>query len=77
MTSDELKAFCKEMKLTYKELAELIGYGEGAIKTAVSTDNVSRPMERAINLYTETLELKAELKEANEAKEILKTWIKS
>ncbi|EAI8473576.1 transcriptional regulator, partial [Campylobacter coli] len=34
MTSEELKQFCKERNLTYKELAELIGFGEGAVKNA-------------------------------------------
>ncbi|QKF64517.1 hypothetical protein [Campylobacter corcagiensis] len=77
MTADELKAFCKEMGLTYKELAELIGYGEGAIKSAVSTNNISKPMEHAINMYVEILKLKNELDEAKKAKDILKSWLKS
>ncbi|WP_033916601.1 transcriptional regulator [Campylobacter sputorum] len=77
MTADELKAFCKENNLTYKELADRIGYGEGAIKTAVSTGNISQPMEHAIKTYKQVLELKDELKKANEAKEILKNWLNS
>ncbi len=32
MTADELKAFCKEMGLTYKELAELIGMTEPSLR---------------------------------------------
>lgn len=77
MTSEELKAFCKERNLTYKELAERIGYGEGAIKTAVSTNNISQPMQHAINMFSKISELENELKKANEAKEILKTWLNS
>ncbi|WP_086256447.1 helix-turn-helix transcriptional regulator [Campylobacter vicugnae] len=77
MTSEELKAFCKERNLTYKELAEKIGYGEGAIKTAVSTNNISQPMQHAINMFSKISELENELKKANEAKEILKTWLNS
>ncbi|CUU88639.1 helix-turn-helix domain-containing protein [Campylobacter hyointestinalis] len=77
MTSEELKAFCKERNLTYKELAEKIGYGEGAIKTAVSTNNISQPMQHAINMFIKISELENELKKANEAKEILKTWLNS
>lgn len=77
MTSDELKAFCKERNLTYKELAEKIGYGEGAIKTAVSTNNISQPMQHAINMFSKISQLENELKKANEAKEILKTWLNS
>ena len=77
MTSDELKAFCKERNLTYKELGEKIGYGEGAIKTAVSTNNISQPMQHAINMFSKISQLENELKKANEAKEILKTWLNS
>lgn len=77
MTSEELKAFCKERNLTYKELAKKIGYGEGAIKTAVSTNNISQPMQHAINMFSKISELENELKKANEAKEILKTWLNS
>lgn len=77
MTSEELKAFCKEQNLTYKELAEKIGYGEGAIKTAVSTNNISQPMQHAINMFSKISQLENELKKANEAKEILKTWLNS
>lgn len=77
MTSEELKAFCKERNLTYKKLAEKIGYGEGAIKTAVSTNNISQPMQHAINMFSKISELENELKKANEAKEILKTWLNS
>ncbi|MDY6056698.1 MAG: helix-turn-helix transcriptional regulator [Campylobacter lanienae] len=77
MTAEELKAFCKEQNLTYKELAEKIGYGEGAIKTAVSTNNISQPMQHAINMFSKISQLENELKKANEAKEILKTWLNS
>ncbi|WP_086240342.1 helix-turn-helix domain-containing protein [Campylobacter devanensis] len=77
MTAEELKAFCKERNLTYKELAEKIGYGEGAIKTAVSTNNISQPMQHAINMFSKISQLENELKKANEAKEILKTWLNS
>ncbi|KAA3682715.1 hypothetical protein [Campylobacter fetus] len=70
-----IKATCKELNLTYKQLGELIGYGEGAIKTAVSTNNVSQPMQHAIKSYLQILDLQNELKKANEAKEILKAWI--
>lgn len=75
MTADELKQFCKERNLTYKELAEKIGYGEGAIKNAVSTNNVSQPMAHAIDMFSKISELENELKKANEAKLILKTWL--
>lgn len=72
-----IKKTCKKLGLTYRELGENIGYGEGAIKTAVSTNNVSHPMQHAINTYLRILELENELKKANEAKEILKAWLNS
>ncbi|WP_249291643.1 helix-turn-helix domain-containing protein [Campylobacter curvus] len=36
MTSEELRAFCSKQNLTYKELAEKIGYSESAIKNAAN-----------------------------------------
>lgn len=36
MTADELKAFCKERNLTYKELAEIIGNSEATIHLAIA-----------------------------------------
>lgn len=75
--SDNLiKKTCKELGLTYRELGEAIGYGEGAIKTAVSTNNISQPMQHAIASHLRILELENELKKANEAKEILRAWLK-
>lgn len=35
MTSEELKQFCKERNLTYKELGELIGMSEGGLQNAI------------------------------------------
>lgn len=75
MTSDELKAFCKEQGLTYKELAELIGYSESAVKNA-ATGAVSEPMRRAIELYTENLILKKRLEASDIFKQNLKDFLK-
>jgi len=50
-----VKRTCKELGITYKELGEAIGYSEGAIKTATSTNNISAPMQKAIELYLTTL----------------------
>lgn len=76
MTADELKQFCKERNLTYKELAEKIGYGEGAIKNAVSTNNVSQPMSHAIDMFSKISELENELKDFTALKDILKNITK-
>lgn len=71
-----VKATCKELGLTYKELGEAIGYGESAIKMAISKDKISEPMQKAIALYIETLELKKELENSNKIKSTLREWLK-
>lgn len=71
-----IKSTCKELNLTYRQLGELIGYGEGAIKNSASTGNVSEPMQHAIKMYKRILELENELSSSNEIKENLKKWLK-
>lgn len=77
MTSDELKAFCKEQGLTYKELAEKIGMSEGGIKTAITKNSVSEQTQKAIELLKENLALKAELEKTRELKALLNHFLKS
>ncbi|CUU73952.1 hypothetical protein [Campylobacter hyointestinalis] len=77
MQDDNLiKQTCKELNLTYKQLGELIGYGEGAVKNSASTGNVSEPMQHAIKMYKRILELENELKNTNQIKQGLKEWLK-
>lgn len=71
-----IKKTCKELGLTYRELGEAIGYSEGALKTAVSTDKISSSMEKAIELYKRTLELEKEIENSNKIKLTLKEWLK-
>jgi len=71
-----VKATCNELKMTYKELGEAIGYSEGALKTAVSTEKISKSMIKAIELYKKTLELEKELENSNKIKLTLKEWLK-
>ncbi|ENH3835505.1 transcriptional regulator [Campylobacter jejuni] len=75
MTSEELKQFCKEQGLTYKELAELIGFGEGAVKNAISTEKISFQMAHAINMLKKIFELEAKLEKAEAIKKDFKAWI--
>lgn len=75
MTADELKAFCKETGLTYKELAELIGNSEATIHSAIAKGKISEPMAKSILMYKEILELKEKLKEYAELKNVLKKAI--
>ncbi|CAD7289599.1 hypothetical protein LMG7974_01676 [Campylobacter majalis] len=72
MTSDELKAFCKERNLTYKELAEIIGNSEATIHSAIAKGELSTPMSKSIQMYQEILALKEQLKEYAQLKSVLK-----
>ncbi len=67
-----VKKTCKELGLTYAQLAEQIGYSEPAIKKAIANDNVSEPMRKAIELYLKILELEKQLEDYT----ILKSAIK-
>lgn len=71
-----VKRVCKELGLTYKQLGEAIGYGEGAIKNSASTGNVSEPMAHAIKMYKRILELEHEVADSEAVKENLKRWLK-
>jgi hypothetical protein len=71
-----IKKTCKELGLTYAQLAEQIGYTEGALKTSVSTDKVSNSMIKAIELYRKNLELEEKLLNSEKIKETLKEWLK-
>jgi len=73
MNENLIKQTCKELGLTYKQLGEAIGYSEGAIKTAVSTDKVSEPMQKAIELYLKNLELQKELEQFKQFKDFIKS----
>lgn len=70
-----VKLTCKELGITYRELGEAIGYSESAIKMAISNDKVSEPMQKAIELYRETLTLKQKLKKSDTIKQTLKEWM--
>lgn len=71
-----IKNTCKELNLTYKQLGEAIGYGEGAIKNSASTGNVSEPMAHAIKMYKRILELERDVADSEAVKENLKRWLK-
>jgi hypothetical protein cfetvA_06693 len=71
-----IKNTCHELNLTYKQLGEAIGYGEGAIKNSASTGNISEPMAHAIKMYKRILELEREISDSETLKENLKKWLK-
>lgn len=72
MTAEQLKEFCKERNLTYKELAEKIGMSEGGIQNAIKKDNVSEQTAKAIELLREIENLKEQVADYEALKAILK-----
>jgi hypothetical protein len=70
-----IKETCSHLNLTYKQLAESIGYGEGALKTAASTGKVSSPLNRAIEMHLELLELKAYKASSENIRKEFYSWI--
>ena len=67
-----VKQTAKELGLTYKQLGDAIGVKEGTINKIASTGEVSEPMQKAIELYCETIELKKELQEYKDFKNFIK-----
>lgn len=70
-----IKKTCKELGLTYAQLAEQIGYTEGALKTSVSTNKVSNSMIKAIELYRKNLDLEKKIQNSEKIKETLREWL--
>lgn len=77
MTADELKQFCKERNLTYKELAEIIGNSEATIHSAIAKGTLSEPMSKSIQMYQEILKLKNELEDYQDLKRVLQKALKN
>lgn len=70
-----IKNTCKELGLTYAQLAEQIGYKPDTINKSASTGNVSEQLKKAVEMYLENLELKNQLNEYDELKKLLKKAI--
>lgn len=66
-----VKKVCRELGLTYRELGERIGYSEEAVSKASRTDEISKPMAKALELMIELEQKKEDLKTL----EILKTTL--
>jgi transcriptional regulator with XRE-family HTH domain len=67
-----IKRTCKDLGLTYAQLAEQIGYGENSVSNA-SRGEVSKAMQKAIELYLQTLEQKKELEKLETLRSTLKS----
>jgi len=70
-----IKDTCKSLGLTYKELGEKVGYGESIIRTSASKNQVSKQLQRAIELYNETIQLKYEITSTQQLKDLLNTFL--
>jgi hypothetical protein len=70
-----VKRVSKELGLTYRELGEEIGYSEGALRGAVSKNQLSGQLKKALELYLEVEKLKESKKEIKKSKELLETFM--
>ncbi len=76
MQENIIKSICKELGLTYKQLAERLGVSEGAIRNSVTNDKVSDQLKAGVGLLKEIEELKVQLKDHDELKKLLAKMIK-
>ena len=63
-----VKKVSKELGLTYKELGEAIGYGEGSLKKSVYDNKISPQLKKALELYLKNIELERKIKEIEDLK---------
>ncbi|MFW0714187.1 hypothetical protein [Aliarcobacter butzleri] len=69
-----IKKTCKDLGLTYAQLAEQIGYGENSVSNA-SRGEVSKAMQKAIELYLRNLELEKQLEDYEAFKNLVRKAI--
>ena len=70
-----VKRVSQELGLTYKELANELGCGEGILKNSVYNNTLSKQLHRAIELYIENINLKKEIEKTKNIKILLKDFI--
>ena len=70
-----IKSACIELKITYQKLADVIGVSESSLRSSVSTNKVSRQVEKSIHMYLQIIHLEKELEKSNTIKTILKSWL--
>ncbi|MFY4690395.1 helix-turn-helix domain-containing protein [Campylobacter jejuni] len=76
MTAQEIKEFCKEQGLTYKQLAKHLGLSEGGLTNAIANDKITASIEHSLKMYQRILELENDLKDFEELKNILEKILK-
>lgn len=70
-----IRSVCIEQKLTYQQLADEIGLSESSLRSAASTNKVSKQVEKAIEMYLKIIQLEKELEKVNTIKQVLKSWL--
>lgn len=70
-----IKSACIEQKLTYQQLADAIGVSESSLRSSVSTNKVSKQVEKSIEMYLRIAYLEKELEKTNLIKSTLKSWL--
>ncbi len=70
-----VKRVSKELGLTYRELGERIGYSEANLKRSVSTNQISKQLETAIELYLKTIKLEKEIEDTYQLKNLINTFL--
>jgi hypothetical protein len=70
-----VKRVSKELGITYKELAENIGYTEANLKRSVSTNQISKQLKTSIELYLKTIKLEKEVEDTNQLKKLINTFL--
>jgi hypothetical protein len=70
-----IRAACIEQRLTYQQLADIIGVSESSLRSSVSTGKVSKQVEKSIKMYLRISQLEKELDESRAIKATLKSWL--
>ena len=71
-----VKKVSKELGLTYQELGKEIGYSEGTLRGAVSRNQLSGQLKKAIELYLEIIKFKEKEEKSKKQKELIATYSK-
>lgn len=75
LNSNLIKRVCKELSMTYAQLAEHIGYTEDAIKKAALSPEVSKPMTKAIEMLRKNIDYERVLERQKQLKALLKEFL--
>lgn len=70
-----IKNTCIEQKITYQQLADIIGVSESSLRSSASTNKVSKQIERSIEMYLKIIHLEKELEKIDIIKTAFKSWL--